>query len=111
MKTCPAKKGDYFEFFAEIDLLCALSTCPSGDQSLPLWGADTSDEDLMKICRPIGVEVYGLTDASLLKDWRPPEKAFQSVYTNFHGLGLKFQTIHKTKIKAKKQVSNFGLQI
>lgn len=28
MKACPAQKGDYLEFFAEIDLLCALSTCP-----------------------------------------------------------------------------------
>ena len=36
MKACPAKKGDYLEFFAEIDLLCALSTCPGGDLSLPM---------------------------------------------------------------------------
>ncbi len=28
MKACPVQKGDYLEFFAEIDLLCALSTCP-----------------------------------------------------------------------------------
>ncbi len=27
MRDCPAKAGDYLEFFAEIDLLCALSTC------------------------------------------------------------------------------------
>src|ERR687887_2414146 len=30
----PAKKGDFLEFFAEIDLLCALSNCPSGDLSV-----------------------------------------------------------------------------
>jgi len=29
MEPSPAKKGDFFEFFAEIDLLCAISTCPS----------------------------------------------------------------------------------
>ena len=38
MKASPAKKGDFFEFFAEIDLLCAISTCPGGDLSIPLWG-------------------------------------------------------------------------
>lgn len=27
-KPCPAKRGDSFEFFAEMDLLCALSACP-----------------------------------------------------------------------------------
>ncbi len=39
MKACPAQQGDYLEFFAEIDLLCALSTCPGGDLSLAMWGA------------------------------------------------------------------------
>ena len=28
MRACPAKPGDYLEFFAEIDLLCAISACP-----------------------------------------------------------------------------------
>lgn len=37
MKTCPAQPGDFFEFFAEMDLLCALSTCPGGDLSLAMW--------------------------------------------------------------------------
>ena len=30
METSPAKPGEYFEFFAEIDVLCALSACPGG---------------------------------------------------------------------------------
>jgi uncharacterized protein YcgI (DUF1989 family) len=33
----PAQAGDFLEFFAEIDLLCALSTCPGGDLFVPLW--------------------------------------------------------------------------
>ena len=37
MKACPAQPGDYLEMFAEIDLLCALSTCPGGDLSVPMW--------------------------------------------------------------------------
>jgi uncharacterized protein len=35
-KPYPAKKSDYFEFFAEIDLLCTLSTCPHDDMTLPI---------------------------------------------------------------------------
>ena len=38
VKPSPAKQGDYFEFFAEIDLLCAISTCPHGDLSVQVWG-------------------------------------------------------------------------
>src|SRR5699024_1528237 len=30
METSPAKPGEYFEFFAEVDVLCTLSTCPGG---------------------------------------------------------------------------------
>src|SRR5262249_62146094 len=36
MRASPAKKGDHLEFFAEIDLLSALSTSPARDLSLPL---------------------------------------------------------------------------
>ena len=32
METSPAKPGEYFEFFAEVDVLCALSTCPGGTE-------------------------------------------------------------------------------
>lgn len=56
MKTCPAKPGDFFEFFAELDLLCALSTCPGGDLSVPLWRPDARDP--IDVCRPLAVEVY-----------------------------------------------------
>jgi uncharacterized protein YcgI (DUF1989 family) len=31
MKATPARPGDFIEFFAEIDLLGALSACPGGD--------------------------------------------------------------------------------
>lgn len=56
VKPCPAKQGDYFEFYAEIDLICALSTCPHGDMSKPIWGEAAVDP--VEICRPIGVEIY-----------------------------------------------------
>jgi uncharacterized protein YcgI (DUF1989 family) len=69
MKACPARPGDDFEFFAEIDLLAALSTCPGGDLSIPMWGPDARDP--LEVCRPIGVAVYAVPDA-LLAGWEPP---------------------------------------
>jgi uncharacterized protein YcgI (DUF1989 family) len=80
MKTCPAKPGDYFEFFAEIDLLVALSTCPGGDLSLPMWGPEARDP--LEVCRPIDVEVHRV-DPAVLAKWQPPQRA---EYRNLHGL-------------------------
>ncbi len=78
MEPSPAKKGDFFEFFAEIDLLCAISTCPSGDLSQWGWGADGADP--IANCHPLGVEVYEL-GGQLLKGWKPPEPVrVRSVY-------------------------------
>ena len=39
MKASPVRPGDFIEFFAEIDLLAALSACPGGD-----CGASHSDD-------------------------------------------------------------------
>ncbi|MGS0891389.1 urea carboxylase-associated family protein [Burkholderia stagnalis] len=80
MKACPAKPGDYLEFFAEIDLLCAMSTCPGGDLSVPMWGPDARDP--IDVCRPLGVEVYRL-DPGLLDGWSQPSVA---PYKGLHGM-------------------------
>ncbi len=80
MKACPAKKGDYFEFFAEIDLLAALSTCPGGDLSVPLWGPDAQDP--LSVCRPLGIEVYK-PSPELLEGWSESTRA---TYAGNHGL-------------------------
>jgi len=80
MKACPAKPSDHFEFFAELDLLCALSTCPGGDLSVPLWGPDAGDP--LEVCHPVGVEVYR-PDPALLAGWTPRERA---AFRNTHGL-------------------------
>lgn len=83
MKDCPARPGDHFEFFAELDLLCALSTCPGRDLSVPMWDPDgTPGRDPVEVCRPLGVEVYRL-DAALLEGWSRPERA---AYRNLHGM-------------------------
>lgn len=80
MKACPAKVGDYFEFFAEIDILAALSTCPGGDLSIPLWGPDAGDP--LTVCRPLGIEVWKPTP-TLLQHWSSPTRA---QYAGMHGL-------------------------
>ncbi len=51
MKASPVRPGDYIEFFAEIDLLGALSACPGGDCS-----AEHSSD--MAACYPLLVEVF-----------------------------------------------------
>ncbi|WP_329066480.1 urea carboxylase-associated family protein [Amycolatopsis sp. NBC_01480] len=80
MAACPARPGDHLEFFAEQDLLCALSTCPGGDLSIPLWGPDARDP--IDVCHPIGIEVYRpATD--LLDGWNPPGRA---EYRGLHGI-------------------------
>lgn len=80
MKASPARRGDFFEFFAEIDLLCAISTCPGGDLSIPLWGPDARDP--ISVCRPLGVEVLQ-PDPALLAGWASPPP---SDYRGLHGL-------------------------
>ena len=82
MRASPVQKGEHLEFFAEIDLLCALSTCPGGDLSVPLWGPDARDP--LEVCRPLGIEVYAV-DGTLLKDWQSPPVA---AYKGAHGLRL-----------------------
>lgn len=82
VKPCPAKQGDYFEFFAEIDLLCALSACPHGDMSVNTWGPNAGDP--LTVCRPLGVEIYRV-DSDLFHDWHPASVAD---YQGTHGMQI-----------------------
>lgn len=52
-KPSPARKGDFIEFIADMNLLVALSACPQGDVSIPV-GAEVPDEN----CHPLKVEVF-----------------------------------------------------
>lgn len=76
MKASPVRPGDYIEFFAEIDLLGALSACPGGD-----CGAEhTSD---VAPCHPLLIEVFQpATDA--LAGWHSPPR---NGYDRTHGTG------------------------
>jgi uncharacterized protein YcgI (DUF1989 family) len=65
----PARAGDHLEFFAEIDLLVAVSSCPGGDLTVPMWGPDGQSD---VPCRPLAIEVWDVEDMALAP-WSPPE--------------------------------------
>jgi len=75
MKASPVRPGDYLEFFAEIDLLGALSACPGGDCS------SEHSSDVAR-CHPLLVEVFA-PPAGALGTWRSPSA---NGYNRQHGL-------------------------
>ena len=79
MKASPVRPGDYLEFFAEIDLIAGLSTCPGGDCSM----VHSSD---LASCFPLMIEIFN-TDKKILTSgstghWKPPET---NKYDRSHG--------------------------
>ncbi|KAJ0307200.1 hypothetical protein Brms1b_010091 [Colletotrichum noveboracense] len=93
MNPCPAGPGDYIEFLAEQDVLMALSTCPGGD--LSLWGfGEDSEEEMIKCCRPLKVEVFKIEDEGLLQrgGWKPAEV---SPYKGRHGMNIPLGEVRK----------------
>jgi uncharacterized protein YcgI (DUF1989 family) len=75
MKASPVRPGDYLEFFAEIDLLGALSACPGGDCS-----AEHSSDSAA--CHPLVVEILA-PDPAALAGWQAPPP---NGYDRSHGL-------------------------
>lgn len=65
MKASPVRPGDFIEFFAEIDLLGAISACPGGD-----CGETHSSE--AAACYPLKVEIWR-PDPARLENWTPPQ--------------------------------------
>src|SRR5712664_674112 len=76
MKASPVRPGDFIEFFAEIDLLVALSACPGGD-----CGASHSDDTAK--CYPLNVEVHRPLERVLIGWQSPPPNR----YSRSHGTG------------------------
>lgn len=64
MKASPVRPGDFIEFFAEIDLLGALSACPGGDCSSE-HSSDTA------ACFPLLVETFR-PRSEVMKGWKRP---------------------------------------
>jgi uncharacterized protein YcgI (DUF1989 family) len=91
MEASPATTSSYLTFFAEQDLLCALSCCPGGD--LSAWGWHQADEggdkpDMKSTCRPIRVEVWAIKEEvrrEVLGKWKETER---SGYKGMHGMGV-----------------------
>ena len=75
MKASPVRPGDFIEFFTEIDLLGALSSCPGGDCS----SEHSSDA---ATCYPLRIEIYR-SDPKRLSDWASSRP---SNYSGSHGL-------------------------
>jgi uncharacterized protein YcgI (DUF1989 family) len=74
MKATPARPGDFIEFFAEINLLGALSTCPGGDCSIE----HSSD---VAACHPLKVEIFAPVAAPA--NWKSPPR---NAYEGGHGV-------------------------
>ena len=75
MKASPVRKGDFIEFFAEIDLIGGLSACPGGDCS----ASHSSDRAQ---CHPLQVDILKPRNGPP-KGWKPAEI---SSYSRTHGL-------------------------
>lgn len=75
MKASPVRPGDYIEFFAEMDLLGALSACPGGDCS----SSHSSDASQ---CYPLLIEIFKPTGDALV-NWQPQAV---SGYQGQHGI-------------------------
>ena len=73
MKTTPVRPGDFLEFFAEINLLGALSACPGGD-----CGSKHSSDTAA--CHPLLVEIY--KPKAFPAGWEPPAR---NAYSGNHG--------------------------
>lgn len=75
-KPSPARRGDFLEMFAEIDLLVALSTCPQGDVSVACGSGN------QPTCYPLGAQIFRLPK-EFLDGWEQPTP---NGYAGFHGL-------------------------
>lgn len=62
MKASPVRPGDYIEFWAEMDLLIGLSTCPGGDCS-------STHSDDSTPCYPLRIEVRQPSEPPV--GWKP----------------------------------------
>jgi len=76
-KASPVRAGDFLEFFAEIDLLGALSACPEGDCAMREPGEGWS-------CYPLRIEIHR-PKKEALKGWTPPSR---NPYSGDHGVHL-----------------------
>jgi uncharacterized protein YcgI (DUF1989 family) len=75
MKASPVRPGDHLTLFAEIDLICALSSCPGGD-----CGSEHSSDSAS--CHPLRVEILTAPE-NTLEGWESPAR---NSYDRSHGV-------------------------
>lgn len=104
-KPCPARKGDFIEFIAEMNLLVALSCCPQGDVSITV-GQEVPES----ICHPLKIEVF--------RSWVSffPKLA-PKIYSQLFSIWISINTQswwlnlqHKRKIKALFDFGGFRFE-
>ncbi|KAF2461993.1 hypothetical protein BDY21DRAFT_295480 [Lineolata rhizophorae] len=93
MEASPATERSYIEFFAEQNLLCALSTCPGGDLSAWQWGeggrgggSGEGTAAMRETCRALKIEVWSIAEGvrdEVLAGWAAPGRAD---YRGMHGM-------------------------
>jgi uncharacterized protein YcgI (DUF1989 family) len=86
MEASPATEDSFIDFFAEQDLLCALSTCPGGD--LSAWGWHQAEEgkgDVGSAEKEEGSMKSSEVREEVLRDWKRPER---SAYKGMHGMSV-----------------------
>ena len=94
MEASSATPDSHIEFFAEQDLLCALSTCPGGD--LSTWGWDMADgavgstegsKEMEGTCRLIRVDIWDIAEekrVDVLRGWEPLRRLeYRSMHREF----------------------------
>lgn len=75
MKASPVRPGDCLEFFAEIDLLGALSACPGGD-----CGSEHSSD--VTTCYPLLIETF-IPASGALAGWSsPPPNGYSRAHSD-----------------------------
>ncbi|KAL9622277.1 MAG: hypothetical protein Q9160_003288 [Pyrenula sp. 1 TL-2023] len=111
MEPCPAEKGEYVEFFAEMDCLVAVSACPGGD--LRGWGFGHTDGDGdgggngegKGGCREVRVEAWELEDREgvekELREGEWMEGVSGGGYRGGHGLRWKEREMQEGERKEK----------
>lgn len=77
MKASPARTGDYLKFFAEIDLLGALSACPG-------WDCSTKHSSDVADSYPLLIEVFAAQKDALVGWGAPTINVCDKSYGSLH---------------------------
>lgn len=78
VKQSPARLGDYIDFFAQVNVIFAVSSCRQGGNGSPIG----DDSEHATTSYPMGVDVYEIPKTAL-NGWSPPQPRR---YVGTHGI-------------------------